>query len=315
MTSLPALLEATKPGTTHHGFLTAPVNPATQISVHVIRGPHPGPTLLITAGVHGAEYASIEAAYQMARTDPLNLTGTLVVLPIVNPTAFFERSIYINPIDGKNLNRMFPGRAQGTYAERLAYWLHEHYLTRTDALLDLHGGDLVEALEPFSVYTRDHQPSRDLGRAFGLPHLLPSSSAGVSISIATSHNIPAIIAEAGGQGRWTTQDVRRLTDGCFRVMTSLGMITGAAEALPITEHHEFAWLHAPRAGLWRPQVTVGEHVQAGQHLGTLSSLLDSEQQTFMAPNAGVVLFLVSSLAMNEGDPLIGIGAGTHDDHG
>ncbi len=309
MTSLPELVHSTSPGTTRRGTLTVPLNPDTTIPFIIVRGPLDGPTLLVTAGVHGAEYASIEAAYRLGRLEASPLRGTLVLLPIVNPTAFFQRSIYVNPVDGKNLNRMFPGRAGGTYAERLAFWLHEQQFRHADALLDLHGGDLVEALEPFSIYTRDHEPSRQLGRAFGLPHLVPGSSPGVSIGVAHTHSIPAIVAEAGGQGLWADQQVQWLVDGCRRVMAYLGMADSVAETVDVTEYAEFAWLRAPDAGLWRPVVTAGQPVEQGELIGTLSDLADHEATRLTAPKAGIVLFLVSSLAMNEGDPLVGIGTG------
>jgi len=309
VTSLPELVQSTLLGTTRRGTLTVPLNPDTTIPFIVVRGPLEGPILLVTAGVHGAEYASIEAAYRLGKTEASTLRGAIVLLPLVNPTAFFQRSIYVNPIDGKNLNRMFPGRAGGTYAERLAFWLHEQQFRHADALVDLHGGDLVEALEPFTIYPRNHEPSRQLGRAFGLPHLVPGSSPGVSSSVAQTHSIPAIIAETGGQGIWTDQDVQWLVDGCHRVMAYLGMSKTAPETGAVTEYAEFAWLRAPSAGLWRPIVTVGQSVEQGEHIGTLSDLADNDPMTLTAPKAGIVLFLVSSLAMNEGDPLVGIGAG------
>jgi predicted deacylase len=309
VTSLPELVQSTPPGTTRRGTLTVPLNPDTTLPFIVVRGALEGPLLLVTAGVHGAEYASIEAAYRLGKLEASALRGALVLLPIVNPTAFFQRSIYVNPVDGKNLNRMFPGRAGGTYAERLAFWLHEQQFRHAHALLDLHGGDLVEALEPFTIYTRDHEPSRQLGRAFGLPHLVPGSSPGVSIGVALTHSIPAIVAEAGGQGIWADEHVQWLVDGCHRVMAYLGMSDNAPETGEVTEYAEFAWLRAPSAGLWRPVVTVGQYVERGERIGTLSDLLDDDATTFVAPEAGTVLFLVSSLAMNEGDPLVGIGAG------
>jgi len=92
-------------------------------------------------------------------------------------------------------------------------------------------------------------------------------------------------------------------------MAYLGMSKTAPVSGAVTEYAEFAWLRAPSAGLWRPIVTVGQSVEQGEHIGTLSDLADNDPTTLTAPKAGIVLFLVSSLAMNEGDPLVGIGAG------
>jgi len=302
------LIQSTLPGTTVRGVLDAPLTPETRVPYTVVRGTEDGPTLLVTAGIHGAEYASIDAAYLLAKTDPSILRGTLVVLPIVNPSAFWQRSIYVNPIDGRNLNRMFPGRARGTYAERLAAWLHEEFLSRTDALIDLHGGDLVEALEPFAVYVCGHEPSRQLALAVGLPHLIASESRGMTYEVTRTDGIPAIIAEASGQGLRGAADVTLLVQGVQKAMRHLRMLPGDGEpSAGITEHDGFAWLSAPDSGLWHPGVTAGEMVVQGQEIGTLRDLSGQDLRTFHAPESGTVLFVVTSLAMNTGDPLIGIG--------
>ncbi|GMA15352.1 succinylglutamate desuccinylase (plasmid) [Deinococcus metallilatus] len=305
------LIQSTEPGTARRVLLDVPLTPTTALPAIVVRGREDGLTLLVTAGVHGAEYASIEAAYRLAGTRAEELRGTLVVLPIVNPNAFYQRSIYVNPIDGRNLNRMFPGRQGGTYAERLAYWLHETYLTHADAYLDLHGGDLVEALEPFSIYARGHEPSRQLALAFGLPHLVASDSSGMSYEVSRTHGVPAIIAEAGGQGQWEARDVQLLVDGGRRVMAHLGMLGETSpERQAVAEYDTFAWLRASASGLWSPAVRAGQQVGRGETVGILRDLLGRELETYPAPASGVVLFCVSSLAMNEGDPLVGIGAQT-----
>ncbi|ACO48002.2 M14 family metallopeptidase [Deinococcus deserti] len=302
------LIQSTPPGTVARGVLDAPLNTRTRVPYTVVRGAEDGPTLLVTAGVHGAEYASIDAAYQLTQTSPSDLQGTLVVLPMVNPSAFWQRSIYVNPIDGRNLNRLFPGRARGTYAEQLASWLHEEFLSQADALIDLHGGDLVEALKPFSVYVRDHEPSRQLALAFGLPHLIASDSRGMTFEVTRTHGVPAIIAEAGGQGLRRAADVTLLVRGVRQGMRHLGMLSCDLEqSSEVIEHDEFAWLSAPASGLWHPRVAAGDTVSKGQEIGTLRDINGNDLHTFGAPESGTVLFLVTSLAMNEGDPLLGIG--------
>lgn len=301
-------IQSTLPGTTARGLLDVPLTPETRIPYIVVRGREDGPLLLLTAGVHGAEYASIDAAYEVSNTDPGILRGTLVILPIVNPSAFWQRSIYVNPIDGRNLNRMFPGRAGGTYAERLAGWLHGEFLSRADALIDLHGGDLVEALEPFSIYVRGHEPSRQLALAFGLPHLIASDSRGMTYEVTRTSGVPAIIAEASGQGLRGVADVALLVQGVRHAMHHLEMLPGEAKSPSgVTEHDGFAWLSAPDSGLWHPAVAAGEVVSRGQKIGVLRDLSGRDLQTFHAPQGGTVLFIVTGLAMNEGDPLIGIG--------
>jgi predicted deacylase len=106
-----------------------------------------GPVLLVTAGVHGCEYSSIEAARRFAATlDSDRLAGRVVVLPVVNVPAFWGRTPFVVPVDGKNLNRCFPGDPEGSFAEALAHEIFERYVRVSDALLDLHGAGAVHPL-------------------------------------------------------------------------------------------------------------------------------------------------------------------------
>ena len=115
--------------------------------------------------VHGGEFCSIEAALQLLQTDPNDICGTLVVLPIINVQRFKKRSIYIMPEDGKNLNRAFPGQNEGTTSERLAAGPAEHVFPYVDAFLDVHGGDLTEEILPIMMFPHGSAPSRDLAVA------------------------------------------------------------------------------------------------------------------------------------------------------
>ena len=117
--------------------------------IFVVNGAQPGPTLAVTAGIHGAEFASIEAALQVGRAiTPERLAGRLIIVAVANMPAFLARAIYVCPLDGKNLNRVFPGQADGTAAEQIAFWLFENVIRQAGYYVDMHGGDLIEALVP-----------------------------------------------------------------------------------------------------------------------------------------------------------------------
>jgi predicted deacylase len=118
-----------------------------------VRGDQDGPRLTVLAGVHGAEYASIAAAREfVANLDVEQVSGRIVVVPVVNVPAFWARSAFVVPADGKNLNRSFPGDPNGSYSEVLAHHVFQHLVLGSDYLVDLHAGDLPEALEPFTIY-------------------------------------------------------------------------------------------------------------------------------------------------------------------
>ena len=294
-------------GTAVKGYVTLDVGAPLELPFTVVRGTRPGPKLLITAGIHGAEYASIAAAVQIAQTNPQALAGTLTVLPIVNVPAYQARSVYLNPIDGKNLNRCFPGDPGGSYAERLAHWLTEHAIKGSDTYIDLHGGDLIEGLAHFTLFAEGDERSRELAEVFGLELLVSTGPGGTTTAAGHANGVPSILAEAGGNGLWPETDVRVLADGVRRVMQHLGMLEGTPESRPTRQLTEFAWLRSEHAGLWYPKLEAGAKVEAGQDLGRITDPFGGVLQPVTAPIGGTVLFVVSSLAINGGDPLYGIG--------
>src|ERR1700710_888304 len=181
-----------------------------------LRGAHDGPKLSLIGGIHGCEYSSIAAVTRVMRElDPAELRGTITAVPVVSMESFIQRTPFVVPADGKNLNRAFPGDRDGTYTDRLAHDIFTRLIEPADALLDLHGGDLVEALEPFALYAAE--PSRGIALAFGLPYVVgpPAPRAGVPPTPAANAGVPAVIAEAGGIGQLHEPSVALLARGTF----------------------------------------------------------------------------------------------------
>ena len=139
------------------------------------RGDADGPHVALIGGVHGCEYSSIAAVTRfMNELDTRELAGSITAVPIVSLESFRQRSPFVVPADGKNLNRSFPGSHDGTYTDRLAPSIFEQVIEPADVLLDLHGGDMVEALEPFAIYDASPHEERTHGiaLAFGLPYVV-----------------------------------------------------------------------------------------------------------------------------------------------
>jgi predicted deacylase len=149
---------------------------------------------------------------------PEQIKGTLLVLPILNVQGFRRRSIYVMPEDGKNLNRMFPGNPAGTTSERLAHWLVTNVYPLADAYADLHGGDLDEALAPFTIFPRGCEKSKALAGAFGLPTAVAAGSGGYTIDAACRAGVPSILPEVSGNGLWGEDTVAQMTAGVERVI-------------------------------------------------------------------------------------------------
>jgi predicted deacylase len=283
--------------------------------VFVINGTHAGPTLGVTAGIHGAEYASIAAALQLGQSlEPEGLRGRVIVVPVSNMSAFRARSIYVGPLDGQNLNRVFPGNPNGTASEQLADWLFHNVMKQSDYYVDMHGGDLIEALIPFTIYHDSgdkavDEKSLELAKVFGIKYVVRSGSRGGTHSAAARAGVPAILTEAGGQGIWPPEAVAAHTTGLNRVMRHLGMLEGPApEAVPTQLLEHFIWLRSEHVGYYYPRFEVGEAVRQGQDLGTVTDFQGNVLQSLVAPEDGLILFLVSSLAINQGDPLLAVGA-------
>ena len=289
-----------------------------EVPVIEVTGAGPGPRLSVIAGVHGCEYASMAAARRWANSlQGRALRGTVTVVPVVNVPAFRARSPFIVPEDGKNLNRCFPGSPGGTLAERLAFAVFSRVIADSDALVDMHAGDLVEALEPFAMY--DGGPAeadaRGLATAYGLGYVLRQAPgpgqivAGSTSAAAAAAGVPAIIAEAGGCGLVEEAAVTAHIRGLDGVLRYLGMSAdGPDTATPVPVYlNSFIWPRTPSAGWWEPAVRPGEAVRTGQVLGTVSTLDGgSVVETFTAPADGVVLFLTTSPAVAPDGLLLGL---------
>jgi len=284
-----------------------------------VRGARDGPHLTVVAGVHGTEYTSIAAVREFALSlDPQQVSGRITAVPVVNLPAFWARSPFVVPADGKNLNRSFPGDPDGSYAEVLAHHLLQAFLTGSDYLLDLHAGDLPEALEPFAMYEESavQAASRGLALAYGLGHVVRQSTAertvaGSTCAAAADLGIPAIVAESGQNGLMDRSAVDRHLAGLTNVARSVGLLPGDTLPPPVVREHDgWHWLRTPVAGWWEPAVPVGVEVAAGDLLGTVSEICGGVLAEVHAPEAGVPLFLTTSPAVLADGLLLGLARGT-----
>jgi uncharacterized protein len=286
-----------------------------------VRGAEDGPLLTVLAGVHGCEYASMAAVRRWTRDlEPARLRGRVRAVPVLNVSAFAARTPFVVPEDGKNLNRCFPGDAGGTVAERLAFDTFSQLIAGSDALIDAHCGDLVEALQPFTLYEAGPAQSsaRDLAVAYGLPYVIRQEPgqdravAGTSSGAAADAGIPAITAEAGGCGLVQQVAVDLHLAGLNQVLTMLGMAAGQPDRQSGPQPRflgRFLWLRCRRAGWWEPAVRAGEAVAQDQVIGTISSLDGVEVlETMTAPADGIIIFLTSSPAVADDGLVAGVGA-------
>jgi predicted deacylase len=248
------------------------------------------------------------------------LRGSVTAVPVLNLPAFRSRTPFVTPDDGKNLNRCFPGNPSGTFTDRLADAAFRQLIVGADALIDVHAGDMVEALEPFALY--DAGPAEaaalEMAAAYGLGYVIRQEPGpdravgGTSSAAAASLGIPAIIAEAGGCGLVERTAVQTHVRGLNGVLTALGMAGDPPPAAPgrgPTYLRRFLWLRCTDEGWWEPAVRPGETVAEGQLLGTVSTLDGGRViQAITAPAPGVPMFVTSSPAVAADGLLLGLGA-------
>jgi predicted deacylase len=284
-----------------------------------IAGLMAGPTVLITAGIHAAEYTGIEAAIRIGRTiSPDAVRGTILIIPLLNRPGFYERSIYVNPEDNDNLNRLFPGKADGTWGERFAHRLLTEIITTCDNAIDLHAGDLIEDLVPFVIYRETDDASLNarieaMANAYGARWAVKTAPTGerpgTLMAVAAQNGIAAMLAESGGRGQLIEEDVARHVDGVTNILRTIGSISGRPDRVqPPTVVKSFEWLRSPVEGIFHCHVRVDQVVKARELVGEMTDLVGDPIAALTAPVSGVVLFTVTSPAIKKGGLVLAIGA-------
>ena len=311
------------PGEKATGFLEVPAgsDAGTSIPVAVIHGSKPGPVLALVAGSHGTEYASIIALEKLIPAlDPAQVSGTVIIVPLVNLPSFEQKVPHLNPVDGKSMNRFYPGKADGTQTERASWIITKQVVERCDYLIDYHGGDLDENLRPYAYWPKTGNEKQDavthdMVLAFGLdtdivwsdrPHD-PNSSRYLDNTAATRGK-PAIAVEAGHAGTVEPGDVHALVNGTLSVMRYLKMLPGAATSI---EHP--VWIGkidtvaSDRAGIFYPLVERGTYVEQGMKIGYVTDYFGNTIYEAQAPAAGVILYICAVPSMKKGDTVANIG--------
>lgn len=310
-------------GQTATGVISVPAgsDAGYDIPVAVIQGARPGKVLALAAGSHGTEYASIIALERLiGELDPAAISGTVIILPLINVASFQRIVPHLNPVDGKNMNRFFPGSMQGTQTDRASFVLTRDVIEKSDHVIDMHGGDIDESLRQYSYWTKtgnaaQDSTSRDMVLAFGLDHIIisadrpkdPNASRYLE-NTASLRGKPSITVEAGHAGTVEPQDVQALIDGTLGVMAYLRMLDR-----PVRFVERPVWLDptvtvaSEAAGIFYPLVARGTYVAQGMKLGYVTDYLGKVVWEAKAPVAGVITFVRAVPSMNKGETVAAIG--------
>jgi predicted deacylase len=313
------------PGTSASGTLEIPARSGDRgstLPITVINGSKPGPVLALAAGVHGQEYTPILALQRLRTTiDPKMLTGAVIMIHVANMPSYLGRTIYYSPADGKNLNRVFPGRADGTLSERIADVITREVIERSTHVVDLHCGDGNESLRPYSYWITTGaadvaERGKQMALAFGMEHIvvdrerpLDAKTSVYLSNTAVTRGKPALTIESGGMGEIDEESIARIERGVAGLLRHLKMRADgpAPVARPVfLERSEV--LRSRFTGIFYASVAKGQSVKEGTVVGRVTDFHGKVLEEFRAPFTGQVLYVIGTPAMNEGEPVAFIAA-------
>lgn len=273
------------------------------ISLAVIHGAKPGKTVAFVAGAHGTEYTSAVALTRLiAKIDATKLSGTVIVVPLVNVASFEQMIVHVNPVDRKGMNNGFPGDKTGTQTQRGVAAIAENVVAQADYVIDLHGGDIDEDLRPYTYWTRVGDEARDaemkaMAMAFGIDHIIvrdanPNTPDRTLGGYSLDQGKLSIVAEAGRSGQVLPVDISALVNGSLNVLGYLKLIPRVVKPVShpiyITAGTR---VRSTTPSMWYPLVSRDHMVIKDQVVGYTTDYVGRKTAEIKSPAAGLVTFI------------------------
>lgn len=293
------------------------------IPLIIMKGVHKGPTFTIIAGVHGYEYPPIMAVQQlMHEIKPENLHGNMIIVPMANRGAFYNRAPFVNPLDDKNLNNAFPGAAGGTITEKIANWITREIIPNSGVFLDIHGGDANEDLLPFICYynnTRSEPQTHEaqlLCEASGMKYIVSypytltaTQPAKYAFKQAVQNECVALSIEAGKLGTVQLENVALIKGAVYNMLNYKGIYNTHTTAKKNKKHYlcNQEYIKVPVRGIFYSPVKSGATVKKGGSLGYITNEFGKVTARITAPVNGIVLYKIGTPPVNAGETLFCIG--------
>lgn len=275
---------------------------------HVVHGAAPGPALFLSGAIHGDEVDGVEITRQVLKTiRPEDLSGTVVAAPVINLPGLLAGSRYLP--DRRDLNRSFPGSATGSLAARLAHLFMREVVERCSYGIDFHCGSDDRENLPQVRANLDDPDTRRLAHAFAAPVTIHAPAPDGSLrKAAVTRGIRVLLYEAGEARRFTPAAIRAGVLGTARVLSALGMLsgdcTGSGTAASTIESRKRRWVRAPRSGVCRLDVELGQHVTKGETVGEITNALGLETAAVRSRAAGVVIGRRINPIVYQGEALV-----------
>lgn len=291
------------------------VNHELELPFCAVSGEEKGPVVLISAGIHGAEYIGIRTAMELSREIVSSqVKGTIVFLLAANPQAAYSYTRLFVPEDGKNLNRMFPGKKDGSLSEKIAYTIEKELQNQADYYIDLHAGDSHEKVMPFVYFAgaakeEVSEASRKMAEATGMTVRVKSSATTGSYNFAAIQGVPSILMERGGGGVFSPEELASYKQEVKHVLAHLGVLKGvpSSEKVSQTEVLTAAYIDSEHQGFWYPAKKPGESFQKGELLGAVEDVWGRKLQACYGEYDGIILYETVTMGVKEGDSLIAYG--------
>jgi hypothetical protein len=285
--------------------------------VGTVHGSQDGPTLVVLGGMHGSEFCGIEAAIRLFKeVDPRKLKGTLKVGMIYNVPAFVNNLGFLVPHDGKNPMSTFPGTPMGTYGEAMAYYFDQAILSTADYFVELHGGDIPEALTPFTIHIETGDANQDaaakaMSLAYNIQYVIGDKltdlqkAPNYAFGLCAWRGKPAILCESGQQGILDEQWVNVHLTGLRNTLIHLGMLEGKpVNTIKHTFLADYTSIRSEIEGMWYPSVKMNEMVKPGQVVGVVRDYFGNDVMEIKAKVEGPITVIRTSPNARVGSVLI-----------
>lgn len=307
--------------TAREGEMASGLLEGVEVPVTLVHGSRPGPVLALIAGNHGYEYTPLLALQRLrAGLEAKRLAGTVILVHVANMPSFLGRTIYYSPADRKNLNRVYPGRPDGSESEKIAWAITTQVIEKCDYLLDLHAGDGNESLRPYvyQAITGDAKMDAriaEMALAFGLDHIVldrgrpkdPQHSIYCSTT-AITRGKPALTVESGFLGVPDEASIERIVRGVRSLLRHSHMLEGTPERVSQPVFLDPAEvLTSPATGILYPHVERGHSVAKGTLLAHITDFFGQTIGEVRSPFDGIVLYVVATPPISKGEPVAFIG--------
>ena len=276
-----------------------------RMPIRVIRSKEPGPTVFITAAIHGDEINGTGIIHDFMFGDMVEiLKGTLILVPVVNVFGFETHERYLP--DRRDLNRSFPGSSQGSLASRMAKTLMKEVVSKCDYGIDLHSAAFQRTNFPNVRADLTSKVTRELARSFGAALIVDGKGpVGAFRREATKAGCPTIILEAGEPWKIEPSVLQIGVQGIRNTLIHLGMMEGERVEPPYQAViRKSIWLRATVGGILKFHVTAGDFVEKDQPIATNYSILGQEQNTLVCPQDGIILGIATLPAVKPGEPVV-----------